>query len=90
VNCEAQIVHVSSKHICEKDPDYIGSLLGDKAHSTRFDNSKIKQLVPEFVCDVPFAAGIKRTLQWFEADSSRQHINPQTNAFIEELIAAPR
>lgn len=87
VNCKAQIVHISSERICQLDPGYIGSLLGDKAVSTRFDNRKIKQLVPEFVCTIPFAEGIKRTVQFFEADPARQRIIPETNAFIEQLIA---
>lgn len=87
LNCEAKIVHVSSQRICEKDSDYIGSLLGDKAVSSRFDNSKVKKLVPEFVCTIPFAEGIKRTLHLFESEPARQRIDPETNVLIDELIA---
>ena len=61
--------------------------MGDKAVSTLFDNSKIKRLVPDFQCAIPYAEGIKRTLQAFEADPSRQIVAPATNIFIEELIA---
>jgi nucleoside-diphosphate-sugar epimerase len=87
LNCEAKIVHVSSQRICEKDSDYIGSLLGDKAVSSRFDNSKVKRLVPEFVCTIPFAEGIKQAIQLFESEPVRQRIDPETNALIDELIA---
>ena len=43
-------VHVSSDFLdaCSKG-DYRGGLLGDKANSVVFDNSKPKRLVPEFV-----------------------------------------
>ena len=48
-----------------------GNLLGDKAASLIFDNSKIKRFAPEFHATIPFHAGIRRTLAWFEA--SRPH-----------------
>lgn len=87
VGCEAKIVHVTSDRICQKDPDYTGTLLGDKAVSTLFDNSKIKRLVPSFKASIPFAEGIKRTLAEFEAEPSRQLIDAETHQLIEDLIA---
>lgn len=87
VGCEATIVHVTSDKICELDADYTGSLLGDKAVSAIFDNSKIKRLVPEFKATIPYREGIKRTIAWFEEDAQRQFVDPQTDAFIERLIA---
>ena len=87
---EANIVHVTSDRICEIDPEYAGTLLGDKTASAMFDNSKIKKLVPEFKATIPFAEGIKRTLNWFEAEPSRQYINPETELLIDRLIATTR
>lgn len=87
---EAKIVHVTSDRICAMDPDYRGTLLGDKSVSAIFDNSKIKRLVPEFRAQIPYREGIKRTIAWFEADPSRQVFNAATDAFIEKLIATTR
>ena len=87
VGCEANIVHVTSDQICRLDPDYRGSLLGDKAVSAIFDNSKIKKLVPSFEAKISYAEGIKRTIEWFEAHPGRQLVNLDTNTFIERLIA---
>lgn len=87
IGCEAKIVHVTSDKICQLDPDYTGSLLGDKSVSAIFDNSKIKRFVPSFKATIPFTEGIQRTIAWFEADPRRQFINPDTDAFIERLIA---
>lgn len=84
---EARIVHVTSDRICAMAPDYTGTLLGDKSVSAIFDNSKIKRLVPDFRAQIPYREGIKRTVAWFEADASRQVINPATEALIERLIA---
>ncbi len=87
---EAKIVHVTSAEICAADPRYRGTLLGDKSESALFDNSKIKRLVPEFRCTMPFSDGIVHTLAWFEADKQRQIFNPESEALMEKLIAQAR
>jgi len=89
--CEAKIVHIPSDYICDyadkyNYPSERGNLLGDKAHSAIFDNSKIKRLVPDYVATIPFSEGIKRTLKWFESDPSRMIIKEETNRFLDELI----
>ena len=67
-----------------------GNLLGDKAHSAIFDNSKIKRFVPNFSATIPFHVGARRTLAWFEADPARQVVKPETNAQMDGYIAAWR
>lgn len=83
---EAKIVHVTSDRISKLDSEYIGSLLGDKAASVIFDNSKIKGYVPDFQATIPFSEGIRSTLAWFEADPQRMRVSDATNAFIDMLI----
>ena len=89
--CEAKIVHISSQAICDyadkhNFPSETGNLLGDKSYCAIFDNSKIKRFVPDYVATIPFSAGIKRTLDWFEADPSRMKVKEETNRFQDELI----
>jgi nucleoside-diphosphate-sugar epimerase len=67
-------------------PSEEGGLWGDKSHCALFDNSKIKNLVPEFRTTIPFAEGIKKTIAWFEADSSRQLIRPETDKYMDGLV----
>ena len=50
-----------------RGPGVGAGLLGDKAHSVLFDNSKVKRLVPGFVATIPFHEGIRRTIAWFDA-----------------------
>jgi nucleoside-diphosphate-sugar epimerase len=90
VGKRADIVHVTSDDICKLDPEYTGTLLGDKSVSSLFDNSKIKSLVPDFKATIRFADGIKRTVAEFEANLSRQFVNPETNEFIDQLVARAR
>ena len=85
---EANIVHIASDFICQLYPDQTGSLLGDKAYSAVFDNSKVRRLVPDFVATIPFAVGIQETVAWFEMDPARMLIRPETNEMLDKLIGA--
>jgi nucleoside-diphosphate-sugar epimerase len=85
---EAQIVHIASDFLGACMPEEIGSLIGDKASSVVFDNTKIKRFVPGYCARVPFAQGIQRTVDWFDADSRRKQIDEETNAAWDKLIDA--
>jgi hypothetical protein len=39
-------------------------LLGDKAHSMIFDNSKVKAVVPGFCASISFARGAREIVEW--------------------------
>jgi len=79
-------VHLPSELIARKIPGQEGNLLGDKAVSAIFDNSKVKSVVPEFAATTLFQEGIRETIAWFEADPSRQIRNPNGYAAFERLI----
>jgi len=83
---EPNIVHIPSDFISTFDEDMRGNLLGDKANSVIFDNSKIKLFVPEYKAVIPFKEGIKKTIAWFEADPSRKLIGKETNEFMDRVI----
>ena len=56
-------VHIASEYLAAcSNYDLTGSLIGDKANSVVFDNSKLKRLVPDFVATVRFDQGIRMTL----------------------------
>lgn len=80
------IVHIASDFIAQCEPSLRGTLLGDKAVSVIFDNSKIKRFVPGFRATIPFEQGIKRTLAWFEADPARQVVSRKTDAMMDRII----
>jgi nucleoside-diphosphate-sugar epimerase len=85
---EPKIVHVPSDFIHRVDPDIGAGLLGDKAHSVLFDNSKVKRLVPGFVATIPFHEGIRRTIAWFDADPARYVVRPEVHAAMDRILAA--
>ncbi len=85
---EANIVHIASDFICKIEPSFTGTLLADKAESVIFDNTKIKTFVPEFKAIIPFAIGIKRTLNWLNENPDRKFINADKNEKIENVLNA--
>jgi nucleoside-diphosphate-sugar epimerase len=86
IGCEAKIVHIPSEILATFDEELRGSLIGDKAVSAVFDNTKIKRFVPGFTATISFKQGIRRTIKWFEADPARQIIRKETNAWMDKII----
>jgi len=85
---EPRIVHVPSDVIATFDAEIGAGLLGDKAHSVIFDNTKIKRLVPDFVARIPFSQGAREIVAWYDADPARQVVDEGTNRLIDDIIAA--
>ncbi len=85
---EARVVHVPSDLIAAFDARWGAGLLGDKAHSMVFDNTKIKRLVPEFVATIPFWRGAREILAWYDADPARQKVNEERGRLMDQIIDA--
>ena len=83
----ARIVHVPSDAIAAADAAWGAGLLGDKAHSMVFDNSKLRSLVPGFRAVVPFEQGAREIVAWHAEDPARQQINEHLDQVIDALVA---
>jgi len=87
---EPHIVHIPSDVIARYDKAMGDSLLGDKTHSMIFDNSKIREFVPEFECIIPFTTGAREIVDYYNghgADVSRQVVDPRINQLFDRMIA---
>jgi nucleoside-diphosphate-sugar epimerase len=87
---EPELVHVASDVINAHHADWGASLLGDKAHSVIFDNTKIKRLVPDYAATIPFVRGAQEIMDWYDADPARQGVDADWNALLDELVAGQR
>jgi nucleoside-diphosphate-sugar epimerase len=87
VGVEPQLVHIASDFIIACMPEEEGSLIGDKALSVVFDNTKIKRFVPGYCATLSFAEGVRRSLAWFDADPARKKIDDKANANWDKLVA---
>jgi len=81
-----KIVHIPSEFIAEILPNKGGSLLGDKAYSCIFDNSKIKRFVPGFVPEIHYAEGVRRSIEWYNTRPELKVPNEQLNTELTKLL----
>ena len=83
---EAHLVPVASEAICEGRPELTGSLLGDKAQSMVFDNSKIRTFAAGWRAETTFAQGAREIIRWHrEHDVCRGE--PDLDAYFDALVA---
>jgi nucleoside-diphosphate-sugar epimerase len=82
------LVHVPSDLIAAYDKDWGDGLLGDKAHSMIFDNTKIKRLVPDYVAAISFAQGAREIVAWYDSDPANRVVDEQLNQTIDRILAA--
>jgi nucleoside-diphosphate-sugar epimerase len=82
------IVHVPSDVIAAADPQWGAGLVGDKAHSMVFDNSKIRQIAPGWRAVIPFERGAREIADWYLADASRQVVDAELDALMDKLVTS--
>ena len=84
---ELKAVHIPSDAIAKYDERWGASLLGDKAHSVIFDNSKIRRLVPGFNPQIPFSKGSREIVAWYDANPQFRVVDEETNRMHDRIIA---
>ncbi len=87
---EPRLVHIPSELIRAYDARIGDGLLGDKAYSAVFDNTRIKRAVPGFEASVSFTQGIRACLDWFDADPARKTIDGRINRLMDGIVEAYR
>lgn len=83
---EPQLVHVASETIAKVLPAWGPPLLGDKAHSVIFDNSKIRQLAPGWTATIPFADGAREMMDWLDAQPGGQIVDETVDKAFDVLV----
>jgi hypothetical protein len=83
---QPKIVHIPSDFIAKVLPERGAGLLGDKAVSVLFDNSKIRRFVPEFTPRISFREGIRRSLAWFDAHPELKVPDKAMNADMDTIL----
>ena len=68
--------------------DFRGSLLGDKAVSVVFDNSKLKRLAPTMTTTIPFHKGARIAIDYVLSHQDQYQEDPEFDRFCDNVIAA--
>lgn len=84
---ELKPYHVSSELLAALgDFDFTGSLIGDKANSVIFDNSKLKRAVPSFNPTISFREGIANTLNYILNHEEYQLADEEFDCWCDKVI----
>ncbi len=89
LNVPLKACHIPSDFLAAiSDYDFEGSLIGDKASTVIFDNTKIKRAVPEFRADIRADQGIRHTVQHLLAHPELQQTDPEFDTWCDRVITA--
>lgn len=84
---ELKAVHIPSDFLASvSDYDLTGSLIGDKANSVIFDNSKLKRAVPDFMATVRADQGIRSTVQNILSHPELQREDAEFDRWCDKII----
>lgn len=82
-------IHIASEYLAAcSNYDFTGSLLGDKANSVVFDNSKLKKLVPGFTASIRFDQGVRIALEYIMAHLQCQQEDAEFEIWCDRVIEA--
>lgn len=84
---ELHAYHVASDFLAATGKyDLTGSLIGDKANSVIFDNTKLKRAVPAFVATTRFDQGIRQSIDYILSHPECQIEDPEFDAWCDGII----
>jgi nucleoside-diphosphate-sugar epimerase len=83
-----RIVHVPADYILAGAPDWLWSagIIGDLAHSVIFDNSKIRQYVPDFAPRLTFHRAAADIIAWRAEHPDQCRPAPETDTVLDRLV----
>ncbi len=86
---ELKAYHVSSEFLqAVSQYDFEGSLIGDKANSVVFDNSKVKRAVPDYVATIRCDQGIRWAIDYILQHEECQVEDKEFDMWCDRVIAA--
>ena len=87
LNVELKPYYVSSSFLDSVGPyDFKGGLVGDKANSVVFDNTKLKQLVPGITFEIRFDQGIKECVDYILQHKELQIEDKEFDLWCDKVI----
>ena len=82
---EYRPVYLPSTVLAASRPELEGALLGDKAVSVVFDNTKIKRLVPGFTAEIRFDQGVRMALAYMQNHPEMQREDPEFDQWCDKM-----
>jgi nucleoside-diphosphate-sugar epimerase len=85
-----QLVHVASATIGLALPEALDGLVGDKAHSVIFDNSKVRSIATGFAQKVPWRVGAAQYVSFHDSHPQWAVSSPAVDTAFDRLVAWAR
>lgn len=95
VGVTPNIKHVASDTLIHFNPDWQGTLVGDKVHCALFDNSKLKCIAGDFTCETDVAKILADPIRHvlagpLEIDAKMDALHDKIAAAIPGVVPAPK
>jgi nucleoside-diphosphate-sugar epimerase len=84
---EIKTAHIPSEFIKKYDDEWGDGLLGDKAHSVKFDNSKIRTIVPDFNPKIKFAEGAGEIADYYVHEKRNNYVDENLDLLMDKIIS---
>ena len=82
-----ELCGVPSSTLVDYQPGWEGPLLGDKSNAMRFDNSAVRKVIGNWVCEVTLEEGLRRVLPHVEARfAAGYQPDPALDALVDRII----
>jgi nucleoside-diphosphate-sugar epimerase len=81
-----KVDYIASQTLSRYHPDWGWPLIGDKANSSIFDNAKIRQLMPNWHCQVSMEEGLARSTKHVSARMKYFMPDPAIDTLIDQAI----
>ena len=84
------VCHVPSDilAVAGKQYDMLGNLIGDKANTVIFDNTKVKRAVPGYCATVRFDQGVRWAVDYIMQHPELQQPDPAFDEWCDKIVAA--
>ena len=87
LGAEAKLVHVPTETLVRYNAEWAGPLLGDKAWSVMFDNSKVKSVAGDFKCQMGLADGFAGAVEHYRGRAANYQPNEEFHALLDRIAA---
>lgn len=81
----ADLVPVPSALVSQYDEELGSALLGDKANSITFDNTKIRSIARGWEAVIPFSQGAREIIAWHDIDPARRRVDEHFDQLFDTL-----
>jgi nucleoside-diphosphate-sugar epimerase len=84
----SELIYIPIEKIADHFPDYYGSLLGDMRESVLFDNTKIKNIAPNYVSKTGYEDIVSDVVSWYENHIEHQRIDEDFDRRYDALVSS--